>query len=899
MASDHSSTQSSSWRDLQLRHLTGYDPYATAEEGHYFDPEEAERVCGLFNHLQLIEGEHAGKPFHLEDWQRAIVGAMYGWKCRGTGLRRYREVFVYVPRKNGKMLDVTTPIPTPGGWSTMGELRAGDVVFDESGIECNVVAAHPISPNPDSFIVTFSNGEQVKACSEHLWLTTAKVDKPGDKSSGRAKRPLTRVRTTQEIYDTQYYGKRQDRNHSMPMPDALHLPDADLPIDPYWLGCWLGDGTSLSSEMTCGEEDVEHYVSEFGDCGLHAQVTRHNNRAPTLLVRRPGIGKSDARNLQRHMRSMGLIGNKHIPAAYLRGSYSQRLALLQGLMDTDGTADRHGRACSFTSTRKAITDGIEELLASLGVKYRTRSRDSKINGRVVGIQYDTQFLMYRDEMPVFRLDRKLECQPLSTSRKTAGRSRTVQIVSVEPCDPVPMRCITVDSQSHLYRFGKTMLPTHNTMIAAGLVLVALFLDDEPGAQVYSAAADRDQAALVYRQAAGMIARNDELGDLCKLYRSFKSIELPGTNSVYKALSSEADTKHGLGAHMVIVDELHAHPNSELVDVLQTSMGSRTNPLMVHITTADYDKPSVCNQKHEYACKVRDGIFADASFLPVVYEASEADDWTDPKVWAKANPNIGVSVREEYLQRECTRAKNEPSYENTFKRLHLNIKTQQDVRWLPMGKWDACDDAPKPTGPCYAGLDLASTTDIAALVLYWPETHSLVPWFWIPADNAEKREKRDRVPYQTWGREGMVTLTPGNVIDYNYIRQQINDLASTYEIERIGYDPWNARHLAQQLQDEDGLPMSEFRQGYVSMNEPSKQFERLLVSEQLRHGGNPVLRWMASNATAKLDPSGNIKPDKAKSTEKIDGIVASIMAVGLGMNPEADTSTITESPLREW
>jgi len=426
-----------------------------------------------------------------------------------------------------------------------------------------------------------------------------------------------------------------------------------------------------------------------------------------------------------------------------------------------------------------------------------------------------------------------------------------------------------------------------TMLAAGLVLAALFVDDEPGAQVYSAAAEREQAALVYRQAAGMIAREPKLADRCKVYKTFKSIEIPSTNSVYKALSADADTKHGLGAHMVIVDELHAHPNGELVDVLQTSMGSRREPLLVHITTADYDRPSVCNTKHDYAKKVRDGIFQDASFLPVIYEASEADDWTDPDVWAKVNPNLDVSVRREYLERECQRAQNEPSYENTFKRLHLNIKTQQDVRWLPMSKWDACNDQPVPSGPCFAGLDLASTTDIAALVLFWPETGSIVPWFWIPSENARKRETRDRVPYLTWGREELVAMTPGNVIDYAFIRQQINELVNTYEVQRIGYDPWNAQMLAQQLQDEDGLPLTEFRQGYRSMNEPTKYFEGLVMKGDLKHGGNEVLRWMASNVTVRTDPSGNIKADKQKSTEKIDGIVAAIMAVGLAITHEAE------------
>lgn len=440
-----------------------------------------------------------------------------------------------------------------------------------------------------------------------------------------------------------------------------------------------------------------------------------------------------------------------------------------------------------------------------------------------------------------------------------------------------------------YREAFVYIPRKNgkSMLAAGLVLVAMFVDKEPGAQIYSAAAEREQAALVFRQAAGMIAREPALADKCKVYRSFRSIERPETNSIYKALSADADTKHGLGAHMVIVDELHAHPNSDLVDVLQTSMGSRREPLLIHITTADYDRPSICNTKHDYACKVRDGVFKDASFLPVIYEATNEDNWTDPDVWARVNPNLGVSVRREYLERECQRAQNEPSYENTFKRLHLNIKTQQDVRWIPMDAWDRCCGTPMPSGPCFAGLDLASTTDIAALVLFWPETGSIVPWFWIPADNAEKREKRDRVPYLTWGRQDLVALTPGNVIDYTYIRQQINELVDVHDIQCIGYDPWNARHLAQQLQDEDGLPLVEMRQGFISMNEPSKHFERLIVKSEMRHGGNEVLRWMAGNVTVKTDPSGNIKPDKQKSTEKIDGIVAAVMAVGLGMTAEVE------------
>jgi len=434
-----------------------------------------------------------------------------------------------------------------------------------------------------------------------------------------------------------------------------------------------------------------------------------------------------------------------------------------------------------------------------------------------------------------------------------------------------------------YREVFEYVPRKNgkTTTLAGLILFAMMCDGEPGAQVYSAAAEKEQASLVYRQARGMIQQEPELLQRCKIYTALKSITIEDTSSVYKALSAEAYSKHGLNAHFVVIDELHAQPNRDLVDVLITATASRRQPMVWHTTTADYVRESICNKKLEYAHKVRDGVIDDPFFLPVIYEASIDDDWTDPDVWAGVNPNLGVSVSMEYLERECKRAKEEPSFENTFKRLHCNIQTEQDLRWLQMHEWDLCPGLqPDMEGQeCFAGLDLSQTTDLTALALYFPQSHCMKWWFWCPADNAHKRERRDGVPYMTWADQEYIDLTSGNVIDYGYVRQRINELSKQYKIKEIGYDPWNARQVALQLQDEDGLPMIEFRQGFISMNEPSKYLEGLVIQHKLNHGGNPVARWMASNVAAKTDPAGNIKPDKSKSTGRIDGIVAAIMAVG--------------------
>ncbi len=431
-----------------------------------------------------------------------------------------------------------------------------------------------------------------------------------------------------------------------------------------------------------------------------------------------------------------------------------------------------------------------------------------------------------------------------------------------------------------------------TTTAAGIVNYVLFCDNEPGAEIYSAAADREQAHLVFEPAAGMVRNDDMLRARAIIYT--KSIVLKDYSAAYRTISADAHTKHGYNTHCAVIDELHAQPNRDLVDVLTTSTGSRRQPLIIYITTSDFDRESICNETCDYAAKVRDGIIPDSSFLPVIYEASLDDDWTKRKTWAKANPNLGVSVSTEYIKAQCQKAQEIPAYENTFKRLHLNIRTEQAVRWLPLEKgWDRCADPVDPEAlkgePCFAGLDMASTTDVAALVLYFPSAgHAVLPFFWIPEEGAHARERRDRVPYVTWAREGHINLTEGNVIDYDRIRARINELGEIYHIREIAIDRWNSTQLQTQLAG-DGFEIVPFGQGFASMSSPSKELEKLILSNSLRHGGNPVLRWMASNVAVETDAAANIKPSKKRSTEKIDGIVALVMAIGRAQVDQGDDS----------
>lgn len=441
-----------------------------------------------------------------------------------------------------------------------------------------------------------------------------------------------------------------------------------------------------------------------------------------------------------------------------------------------------------------------------------------------------------------------------------------------------------------YREAFIYIPRKNgkTTMAAGLINLTPFIDDEPGAELYSAAGSREQARLVFAAAKGMVENDPDLFSRAMIY--VNAIVYPNGVS-YKPLSAEAGTSHGLNTHLCIIDELHAQPNRELVDVIITSTGAREQPLIVSITTADYDRESICNEKYEYACKVRDNggdkmkDGYDPEFLPVIYEASKDDDWTDPATWAKANPNLDISIKREYIERECRKAQEIPAYENTFKRFHLNLRTEQEIRLIPMDQWDGCNAAVDREAlrgcECYAGLDLASTDDLCALVLLFEsgdDKYDMIPFFWLPKETMKKRSKRDKVPYEAFARAGLVELTPGNATDYRYIRTTIQGLQDEFQIVDLGFDPWNASMLAQQLIEEDGFNLTAVRQGMITLNEPTKVLLRWLLQCSLRHGGHKVLRWNAQNVAGKTDAAGNVKPDKEKSADKIDGISALVIAI---------------------
>jgi len=441
-----------------------------------------------------------------------------------------------------------------------------------------------------------------------------------------------------------------------------------------------------------------------------------------------------------------------------------------------------------------------------------------------------------------------------------------------------------------YRTVYIEIPRKNgkTSWAAALANYMLFYESlgDQESECYSAAADRDQASLVFNQAASMIRRHPELSNLCNIIDSQKRIVFYDTNSFYRAIPADAGSAHGYNASFIVVDELHTQPNRDLVDTLITSQGAREEPLTIFLTTAGYDKNSICWEYHEYARQVIDGVIEDPSFYGVIYAADESDDWYSPETWKKANPNLGVSISEDFLKQEARKAKQVPAYQNTFKRLYLNIWTSQEERVIDLDAWDDSAGIVNVEDlkgmECHAGLDLSSTTDITSLVLVFKDNDSfkVVPYFWLPKDNLKERIDRDKVPYDVWVREGLIEVTEGNRIHYGAILEKLKELRRIYNIKEIAFDRWGATKLQQDMQDE-GFEVVEFGQGYASMNGPTKELISLVLGKQLHHGGNKVLRWMVDCLSVKQDPAGNIKPvkpDRNKTGKRIDGVVATVMGL---------------------
>lgn len=832
-----------------------------------FREDKVDRALHFMSSLKHFKGKSSGENFILEPWQQWIVANIIGFYHKGTNERRFTSSYIEISRKNGKQLSLDTPIITPNGYTTMGDIKVGDKVFDENGNECNVTYVTPIDYKPTSYEITFSDGEVIKACKDHNWYVS------------RNQKDY-HVETTQDIIDKGYFRNRKDGYKScyvsVPLAKPLQMHEKPLPIDPYTFGVWLGDGSKAGAVLYLNGDDRDEITSYIPyEVKWTKQVKDENcyyvSYSNTEFAK--ALSDNDLRN------------NKHIPNTYLFNSYENRLALLQGLMDADGAAMQYpngGVQFEIKQKNKNIADGICFLLSSFGIKYNCREKKAKLYDKDCGIVYRITFNADK-RIPPFRLRRKYN---LLKDRK--GKRDVKYIKNIRPIQSIPMRCITVDSPNHLYLCGIKNTVTHNTALAAALCVYFLIADGEDGAEVDLAANSREQAKIAFEFCYNFSKQLDPKEKYLK--SKLKGIEFKPNHSKLNVFAADASKLDGFNASFALIDEYHSAKNSKVRDVIKSSMGMRRSPHLCTITTAGFDKTAPCYHLRTTCIEILQKIKEDDSIFIAVYSIDDDDDWTDENVWAKSSPNLDVTVTSKYIKEQIKSALNNPSEEVGVKTKTLNIWCNSSNTWINdnyINKVTGNVDIDNfKSEICYVGVDLSATSDLTAVSYLVPkdDVYYFKVKYYLPESCLHDSQNKEL--YKQWMRTGELTITPGNVTDYDYITNDLMKARGIVKLYKIAYDKWNATQWAIDAV-EKGLPLEEYSQSIGNFNQPTKEFERLILSGNIVIDNNEITRWCFRNVHIKEDYCGNAKPTKGEDySKKIDGVIAMIQSLGIYLkNPK--------------
>lgn len=858
-----------------------------------WDVDAALRVIGFFADVCcLAGGKFEGSPFILDPWQAFCVGSIFGWRWL-DGRRRFRTAYIETAKGSGKSplaagvghymlcadgesrpeiyaaapLALDTPVPTPTGWTTQGELQVGDQVFDELGQPCEVTYLSPILHNRPCFEIEFDDGTRIVSDANHRWQTEdTRGQKPGLYPPA--------VVTTAQIAQTLRSPSGRLR-HRIPVAGSLELPPVDLPIDPYVLGVWLGDGRSNRGLICCHVDDA-HPVEACGRAGYEISLTASQGDVRYFTVR----------GLRTQLRVNGLLDNKHVPTAYLRASEAQRFALLRGLMDTDATCTKTGE-CRFTNRNRSLAAAVHELATGLGL--RAGLREISVTGAP---HYVVSFKAATDRS-AFSIERKANRQ----RQKIDTRAEARYVRSVKLTRSVPVRCIEVSSPSHLYLVSRSNIATHNTK--------------------------KDQAMVLFRDAVAMYQQSPLLKKrLTPSGGNFKTIwqlTYLAISGWFKAISND-DGQSGPRPYCALVDEVHEHKDESTIEMLEAGFKFRDNPLLFMITNSGHDLQSTCGKYHTLAEKVCAGEVVDDEFFAYVCALDDGEDpFTDEACWIKANPSLGVTIQPHYLRTRISRARNLPSKRNEVLRLNFCVWTDAEAAWMTKPVWAAVQEPELDLDRyarkrCVLGLDMAIRNDLNALVgLIEDEPNALgepcfagFAEFWLPKEKLREKADEDGVDYPTWAEQGFLGLSEGNFVRQEFIAARLVEISQTYDLVGIGYDEYAVKWLIVEL-DRLGvkLPLIEHPQGFRRGRRPDNEkkprpgdppakpglwmpgsiglTEQLVIDKRLRMKPNPILTWNVASATFERDAQGNRTLSKRKATGRIDGAVALVMASGVALN----------------
>lgn len=833
-----------------------------------FRKDKVDHVVNFISKLKHYKGSNAGQHFKLEPFQQWLTAGIFGFYWKGTDKRVVRNVWIELSRKNGKDININTPIITPSGWRTMEDIHVGDYVYSVDGKPTRVTNESPIYTDHECFEITFMNGEKVIAGAEHQWTVT-KYHKN------------TKTMTTIQLFEDGVTNIRKDGymeyKYALPRVKPLEFEEQDTPIDPYTFGVWLGDGTTANFQLNLNGDDVEEI------CGYIPYEAKNIKRCQNENCFAVSYRWND--EISKYINS---FKTKSIPSEYLFNSHEKRLALLQGLMDTDGTVtpnpNNNGVMCEFVQKNDNIADGLCFLLSSFGIKYKRVIKTPTIDGEEKDDVNRITFSVDKS-FPLFKLTRK---QNKLKDKKKSGR---IVIKSIERVETVKTKCIEVDNPSHLYLIGNTMIPTHNSFFASAIALYGLIADGEQGSEVDFVANTRKQAGIAFEMAHTMAKQLDPTGKILKRYRD--QIKFPYTNSVLQVLSSDSNSNDGFNSHITVCDEVHAYGvdssgSNGMVQVMRSSQGNRTNPLMIYITTAGFNLYGFAFPFRSTILEVLKGKKKDDTLFAAIYCLDAEDDYADENVWIKANPNLDVTCSRDYLKQQVEQAKNMVSFE-------ISTRTKNFNEWLSMSDVDAWIDQASLINVtrkwdynmfngrevfAYMGLDLSAVSDLTALSTMVEFDNKM--WFkveyFLPEDALKKGPNAEQ--YKEWHRLGFLNVTDGNVVNYDAVAKKISDINQSMPISMVAYDKWNSIPFLSTFQNM-GLPMQPYSQSIGNFSIASKELERRIKRGEVILDDNPITRWCYDNVILKTDWNDNIKPIKSnKSSEKkIDGVIAMIQSLG--------------------